>query len=302
MTKICCECGSSYESGVCENCGVVDEDYKEYDYGNSYPFDREDESFSYGGARTHGISDISVMTKVNKSECASPDLKRALRWDGNYKWKTIKTEIVNGEIRRICGDLKLSKEFVERCFYKFRQIREKLILSGKKLEDVAAAVVYLTIRLDELPYTLFDFKTDVREFDDERVKNAYNIYVFLIKKLKLFGRIKPQDPRLFASKIINVLIPEDPKTYEYKRALVLHVIRLITGIYAAKSPHPAVDISLRSGCGITTVGALIYGAAKFLPEITVTQEVIANLCGCSKVTLREYYKKVEKYFKTYESL
>ena len=44
------------------------------------------------------------------------------------------------------------------CYYYLRKIKDEVKFTGKALEDVAPALVYLFLRLDGRPYTLYDFK------------------------------------------------------------------------------------------------------------------------------------------------
>ena len=291
-----CECGDIFnEEGSCTSCGLVNPHHIEFDNGYHYPYD-EEKAIQHGDFRSHAVSNIAVMTKVNLEETFSSDMKRMFKWDKRYEWDTISTEIVNSNMKRVCYDFNLSPEFLYSCYMTFKKIRSKVAFTGFRLEDVAAALVYLKLRMDGAPYSLFDFKG--LGYSERRIYRYYRKFIqsFGIRKL-----IRPQNPRDFIIKVINSLIPDELETYSIKRELILFIYKLYLGIFAKIKPHPAVDITMHKGGGLTAIGVLLYAACKKDKAFKITQKEICSLIGCSEVTFRVHMKRMKEYFKKFES-
>jgi len=284
MKKRCSDCGSEYNGdGVCPNCGLVDEEYKELADEALYPYD-EEKVIHYGDPKSIAISDISVMTKINASETFDDDLKRIIGWDGKYGWNIAKTEIVNAEIKRICSELGLKKDFRDTCVLFFKVYTENFGLAGKKLENIAAAIIYLLMRYYNLPYTLYDF-TNL----DFKASTVYRYYGEIIRKLDLYKFIKPQDQRIFIIKFVNELIPDNAKNYREKFEFIKFINDVFNAFVNIKTTS---DLFLNVGLGM--IGACLYIASKKSEIFHFTQKEIAEICGISEVTLREYIKKIKK--------
>ena len=290
-----CECGSLYnEEGICTNCGLVDE--SEIHFGNEvyYPYD-EERVTQYGDFKSHAVSDISVMTRVNPKETHDPNLKRALEWDSNYGWDVVRTEIVNSNLKKICYRLNLSPDFLDECYIFFKSIRDEVAFTGLKLEDVAASLIYVLIRLaGNQPYTLFDFKQ--LGYNTRRI---YQYYVKFVKHFKLYKKIKQPNIKYFVVKFINSIIDDTPETYSLKRDLIIYVLNNFIG-YVSRPEHFVHNFMdpcmYDAGNGLALIGAFTYLALKKFEHPTfkikgVTQKLICKHCGCSEVTLREYIKK-----------
>ena len=284
MKKKCSDCGSTYNGdGVCPNCGLVDDEYKQLADEALYPYD-EDKITHYGDPKTVGVSDISLMTKINARETFNNELKRAIGWDGRYGWNVAKTEIVNAQIKSVCSELGLKKDFRDTCILFFRVYTENFSFAGKKLENIAAAIIYLLIRYYNLPYTLYDF-TNL----DFNASTVYRYYGEIVRKLDLFNFIKPQDQRIFIIKFINELIPDDYKTFHEKYEFIQFVTRAFVAFVEVGNLE---DLFMSVGLGM--IGACVYIASKKSNIFHFTQKGIAEICGVSEVTLREYIKKIKK--------
>jgi len=291
-----CECGDMFNvEGVCTSCGMVDPNYIEFDNGYHYPYD-EEKTIQHGDFRSHAVSDISVMTKVNPEETVNSDMKRVLKWDKRYEWDVISTEIVNSNMKRVCYEFNLTPEFLDSCYITFKRIRSKVAFTGLRLEDVAAALVYLRLRMDGAPYSLFDFKG--LDYSERRI---YRYYTKFVQSFGIRDKIKTQKPLNFIIKVINSLIPDDSETYSIKRELILFINNLYMGIFAKIKPHPAVDITMHKGGGLTAIGVLLYAACKKDKAFKITQKDVCSLIGCSEVTFRVHMKRMKQYFKSFES-
>jgi len=291
-----CECGSFYEGHVCTECGLESGE-QILESGSFYPYDKENKSLQHGDFRKQAVSNIAVMTKVNPNETVNQDLKRALAWDKNYGWDIVSTEIVNSKIKSICYLLNLDESFLEHCYKFFKSIRERVAFTGLRLEDIAASIVYLLLRLDGRPYSLFDFKRI-----DCNTKTLYRYYIKFIKSFSLYKQIKRQDYKAYIIKFINELIEDKPETYRYKFELINWVLKLYYGIFVKLVEHAATDITYYKGAGLSMIGAILYTATKNYKPFKKTQEEICNVCGCTEVTLRDKRDMLKLYLKTYESL
>lgn len=280
----CSDCGGKINGdGVCPVCGLVDDEYGgEFFNEVVYPYDDE-KITHYGDPINIAISDISVMTKINPKETYSKDFKRAIEWDGRYGWGVEKTEIVNAEIKKICSELNLKPDFKNTCFLFFKVYKQYFSFIGNKLENIAAAIIYLMIRIYNLPYTLYDFKRI-----DIKGSTVYRYYGEIIRKLEIYKLIRPQDPKMFIVKFINELIPDYETTYHSKQELIKYIILLFDISFNLTK---ADDIFQTVGLG--GVGACLWIAAKKSDVFHFTQKEIGEICGISEVTLRQYIKKIK---------
>ena len=284
---ICDECGAYVDDGVCDNCGLIIEDHKDMDYGPVW----YGEEVQHGAPMTNKVPDMAVMTHVNMAECTDPVLRRALRWDGYFGWDVQKTMILNKKIKYICKSLKLDELFIDNCYYFFRKYKDKLTFSGKSLEDVALALVYLFLRVDNRPYTLLDFKR--LEYNTQKI---WNIYIELVKKLNLMKKIRAQDPGNFVKKAVDYIyyfnqFYTNQNDIRNRYELIKTVKEQFTGIY--RSSNGFIDLS---NAGLVLVGAILYSCTRQLPDWRISQKEVANACGVSDVTLRKYINKLQVYY------
>jgi transcription initiation factor TFIIIB Brf1 subunit/transcription initiation factor TFIIB len=284
MIKKCSDCaGVINGDGVCPVCGLVDDEHGDFANELVYPYDDEKVTH-YGDPISIAISDISVMTRINPRETYSKDFRRAIEWDGRYGWDVEKTEIVNAEIKRICSELDLKAGFKNTCFLFFKVYKQYFSFIGKKLENIAGAIIYLMIRIYNLAYTLYDFKRI-----DFKVSTIYRYYGEIIRKLDIYKLIRPQDPKIFIVKFVNELIPDYPTTYNAKYELTKYIILLFD---ASFNINKGDDIFQTVGLG--SIGACLWIAAKKSDIFHFTQKQISEICGISEVTLRQYIKKIKK--------
>ena len=178
----------------------------------------------------------------------------------------------------------------------FRKIRKQVAFTGKKLEDVATAIVYLLLRIDGRPFTLFDFKRIGCK--TQRINRYYKQF---IKSFDLSKFIKRQDVKSFVIKVVNSLLPDEKESYHLKHKIILFTYKLYTGLFVQAIEHPVIDITYHKGAGLPAVGAIIYAACKLLEEFKITQKTVAEACGCSEVTLRDYLDQIKQHYKEYES-
>jgi len=292
LSNPCSHCGKEYNYlGRCENCGLVDNKYLILEYTPFYPYD-EEKLGHHGDPKTEGVSDISMMTTVSPIvKSIAPDLKRAITVLQNKSgWTIVKMEILKKNMKNICFRLGLNKDFLDSC-YKLVKMLKDFDITGKSLENIAPALVYLLIRLSGQNLTLYDFKTI--GYDTNVI---YRNYADFIIKLHLYKHIKPQEPTNFIMKFVNSLIPEDPAYYKDKRELILFVRRLFLAWLNSEHTTKIVDImALNGNSGLYAIGACMYVACKKDALFKTTQAEISRVCGCSEVTLREYVKKLKNF-------
>jgi len=285
-----CETPYNYE-GVCECCGLVDDAHVVFENAQFYPYD-EEKLGHHGDPKTESVSDISLMTTVSSIEKSiAPNLRRAINNQQNKSgWTIVKMEILKKNMKNICFRLNLNKDFLDSC-YKLVKTMKNYDITGKSLENIAPALIYLLIRLSGRNFTLYDFK---RIGYDTNV--IYRNYADFIIKLHLYKHIKPQEPTNFIMKFVNSMIPDDPTYYEDKRELILFVRRLFLAWLNSEHTTKIVDImALNGNSGLYAIGACLYAACKKDPVFKTTQAEVSRACGCSEVTLREYVKKLKKF-------
>jgi len=282
-----CECGENYNwKGICENCGLIDEDYLDLKSASHFPYDEESVTH-HGDFRNHSVMNMAVMTRSNPRETNNPNLRRAIGKDSQFEWGIKKNEILKKNIKTVCKELNLPN-LEDSCFHFLRKIRN-FDFTGKLLEDIAIALVYLVIRMDGRPFTLFDFKRC--GYDTGKI---YQYYTNFIIKLGLYNRIKRQDPIHFIIKFINILTRDTQE--DIKQALAKHIKWLFSWWFHSKSTSNIIDVSaFNNNSGLTMMGACLYAALKKDKQFKIKQERVANICGCSEVTLRDYIKELKEF-------
>ena len=93
---------------------------------------------------------------------------------------------------------------------------------------------------------------------------------------------------------MNTLIPSSQENI--KQALSKHIKWLFLWWFHSKSTSNIIDVAaFNNNSGLNMIGACLYAALKKDKELKTTQEKIANICGCSEVTLREYVKELKEF-------
>lgn len=289
----CEECGSICYNGTCPNCGLTSDEWQDITDEIVYHED-EDEELQHGAPRTHRIPNMAVMTWSNPNETENPNLRRALRKDGWFGWDVQSSMFINNELKRMSEKFKLGYLFVDDCYYYMRKYKDKINFTGKSLEDVIPALLYLFVRLNGQPLTLLDLKK--AGYDEKKV---YNIYIELISKLNLYKKIRPQNPAIFVEKAIDYIFDFNQfywnaGRYATRQQLINFVKKQFLGIYRRKTTHGFIDLSTN---GLSTIGAILYVSVRNARDFRLTQSEIANACNISEVTLRKYIKKLKDYYR-----
>ncbi len=266
----CDECsGAINYIGICEECGLIDNEIHKESM-----LDLDPMSFNKNGElkKDHGIfyksniPCIAVTTKVSRKNANNSDLFRALKWDGNYKWDIQKFMIFKKEIEYICENLNIKNDLKFTILDMGKRILGNLILSGKRIEDMAGAIVYLTARIEELPILIDDLK-------DLEYKNTYRYYVFLVKKMGYFNILKNPNLRRFLYRFIVEL--------ELSEKVALECLKTLL-----KLKQISAKINIKSA-------SVIYYVCK-KNGINITQNKISEVCKCSVVQMREIIKILNK--------
>jgi len=284
---------------VCRECGL-ETDLVIYNDRDSLTFDEngsENKTQQHGDFRRSPLHPIHLATVVDPYKTSDPKLRKALKKDpgdfGYYEWSIRKVEIVTFTIDRLCYNLHLSEDFKDECYLLFKKIMDNHLLDYRDLENVAATVVYLVVRMSDLPYTLFDF-----EIEGYSKRLIFNYYFRCLKGLMLFKKIKKQSVSKFVIRIFNELVPEESEEdYKERREYLEFLVKLADGIFGVVDN--IADLSY--GLGIVYAAACIYITSKKLDKYKFTQKQLAKFADTSEVTLRSYVRKIKKEFKAYES-
>jgi len=277
----CPECEGDVIEGTCRSCGLVVDDtpemlqpVRDYDH---------EEAFQYGDPRTHRVPDMSMMTYTDsRDRCDSPELRRALQADGYFGWNIEKTIRLNSEMNEICAKLNLNKNFLSECYYFLRKYRDDEALKGKELQHVAPALIYLLVRMYSEAYILFDFEE--LGYNSQRI---YRYYTEFVRNLNLYNKIKPYDPLIFVTRLVNSVLGE--VEYIIKYNLMRWVVFYFKGLLnrLEETDHLLVFDNDR---GFYIICASIYMAV----SDTVPKYKVAEKSNCSLTTLSNYIYKIKK--------
>jgi transcription initiation factor TFIIIB Brf1 subunit/transcription initiation factor TFIIB len=288
----CNECGATFLNGICPNCGLVDDEWQEMSDEVVYHED-EDEELQHGAPRTHRIPDMAVMTWSNPEETDNPNLKRALKKDGWFGWDVQSSMFINNELKRLSEEFNLGYMFVDDCYYYMRKYKDQINFTGKSLEDVVPALLYLFIRLNRQPVTLFDFKR--KGYDTGKI---YNIYVECIITFKLYKKIHPQDPNIFVEKVIDYIYSFNKHFFKetgdirHRSELILHIKNIFKEVMLKIKERDFTDLFAITGLPI--IGSILYLSVRNISMFKLTEKEVADGCGISEVTLRKYIGKVKR--------
>lgn len=287
----CDDCGADYLNGVCPNCGLVYDEWQDIDDSVVY-HDYSEEEMHHGAPRTNKIPNMAVMTWSNPNESNDPNLKRALGKDGWFGWAVQKNMYINNELKKLAKKFDLGYLFLDDCYYYMRKYKDKADFTGKSLDRVIPALLYLFIRLNGQPFNLYDFKKS--GFD---IKNVYSIYVEMVKKFDVFNKIKPQNPEKFVERMIDHIYKFNNHYFNQtgdmrdRFDLIVHVKETFKKILAKTKAKNYVDLF---NTGLPVIGSILYLSVKNVPDFRLTQTEVADACGISEVTLRKYNKTVLK--------
>lgn len=202
-----------------------------------------------GGARTARLRRYN--TRLDSSE---QSLYRGLR-----------------ELRGICEELEVGKEFRERAAYIYGISVKEGLLQGRSLESLAGAAVFVALRERTYPITL-EWLADAAFATRDELSRAYRV---LLSELDL--QVLPPSPREFLPRLASILnvSPRLERTAG-------RILRQAENAGASQGKHPA-----------GFAGTALYAAAQ-VEGRTLKQEAVANAAGVSIVTISRRWQSLDE--------
>ena len=271
----------------CQHCGlVIDEDM--IDLGPEWrAFDHEQKTKrARGGSRnTNTVHDNLMTTQISPTnkDCfgrtLSPNKKQEM-------WRLRNTEkknrILNNrernlafaltELNKFSSLLQIPHNIREDGAAIYRKAVKKNLIRGRSIEGVVAASLYTACRQCKVPRTL-DEIAEVSRVSKKEVGRTYRI---LTRELGI------------------KLAPTSPVDYIPRFASELGLCKN-TEANAIKLINIAKDRSNQCGQNPTaTAGAALYAMCAVMNNENITQKDVAQISGCSELTLRKRYKFLSK--------
>ena len=175
------------------------------------------------------------------------------------------------ELDRLADVLNLPRNAQEEAARIYRLAVEKGLVRGRSIENVIAAAIYAACRELQISRTL----DEIASYTKCERKDIARCYRLLLRELDI--KVKTSDPVDYIIRISHVL--GLPGEVVRKAAEILNKAREM-GITAGKDP-----------AGVA--GAAVYIAA-YLSGVKRTQKEIAQVAGCTEVTIRNRYKELAK--------
>jgi len=282
----CPECKErSAKFEVCTNCGLVFED-KPIDYRPSRRDLDNPETKTHNMETSQFLKNLKTQTRINLREVKNSDLKRAMK-KFYYNWREKRGYEIKKEMKRICSLLGLTKDFYASCIYSYFKIckfNEKadvnIFRGGGKvsLEVIAQGIIYLEIKKQQLPFTLYDFEKIECE-----TKKVSDYYTRLIKEMNI--KIKQIHPRIFIERIIGTL----EITIREKSFLTLCSKTFLENIMEIEEESNSIT---RFRNPIITAAVCVYLLSNKIFKIT--QKKICEIAGCDIRTLRKRINEIKE--------
>ncbi len=257
---------------LCGKCGLVLYE-KELDYANFEKriFSKQDEMSKArsGTPISQLLPDLSLCTKINKTDIINPDLKRAVKINAHLSWEKHNLIIAATEIKRISSVLGLPNNIKNEVFKLYKKTFNTHLLKGRSICGMISACIFYICKEYGVPRTLRDILKET-SVNLEKIKKCYKI---LINRLNL--KTHSTNPVLLIPKYIAELhLSPD---VEKKSIEVLTTY---------------LKNSTRSGINPKGLCAgAIYLICK-IKNLRINQKAIAQIVGITEITLRSRYKEI----------
>ena len=257
---------------VCSQCGLIINE-KEIDVENSgrraFTQNEKNKIGNYGWPISPLVADLEICTKINKNETNDFNLKRVIKRDSIYSWKTKNVLIAIAELKRLCFNLIIPSHVKNEALSLYKKCFNANLIKGRSIVGMVAACLYYVSKKMDTPILfkeiIFESTADV-----EIIKRCYKV---LIKKFKL----PPHNlnPVLFIPRYSSEL-DLDLETQQLVVKILTHYLK--NNEFDGKNP-------------MGLCGGAIYFAAK-LKDKKITQRQVAKKVGITDLTLRSRYKEI----------
>jgi transcription initiation factor TFIIB len=173
---------------------------------------------------------------------------------------------------QITSALGLTRQAIQEANMIYKKVLEKKLTTGRSIDQLVAACIYIAIRLFDLPRTLEEV-SEAAQISEKKIGRNYRL---ILCELKI--NLNPQKIPTFISRFGDEL--KIPSKYQVE-AIQLFDNAKDNGLIVRGDPK-------------SYAGAAIYIVMKKHKEIKVNQKEIAEISFISDVTLRKKMNQIKK--------
>ena len=273
----CPECGSKsliedVHRGelICPDCGTVVE-HGAFDFSQerrAYTAE-EIENRKHNGTPITALTDISWTTIVRATDKnASPQLKRAVKWNSRMSWDKKNFLMAANEIKRVCTSLAVPRLVAETAATYYKKMQRLNVMRGRSINGFVGACIYLACRMSKIPRSVDEIYAQMPDTEERDIRICFRV---------LLDELGVKLPR------INVagLFPRYASVLGISQETTIVAEKLLTALEHAK------NTAGKDPKGY--IAASIYLACKQTGEI-MPQKQVSSACGVTEVTLRSRIK------------
>lgn len=287
----CPECQSEhiskdYHRGeiICENCGLVIDDYyiDEGPEWRAFDSEQKENRARTGAPMNYLTHDKGLSTQIswkNKDAYGRTiphknrgQIYRVRKWHRRIRISNATERNLASALReldRLSSKMGLPRSIRETAAMIYRQAVEKNLIRGRSIETVIASSLYAGCRKCDVPRTLTEI-AQAAQADEKQIGRAYR---FLSRELGL--KLMPTKPEEYITRFCSKL--------DLDRGVISKGEDIIS---------QATDKGLTSGKGPTGVAAAAIYISSIVEGDPRTQRAIAEVAGVTEVTIRNRYKEI----------
>lgn len=299
-TRTCDECGGrlrddeSQGEVICEGCGLVISD-DAIDHGpewRAFTSRGRREKSRVGPPVTNTIHDKGLSTNISWqdkdaygntiSERKRQKMGRLRKWNKRFKARdsadrTLKSALT--EIQRMASALGLHKQTRETAGILYQRCQEENMMSGRRIESMAAACLYAASRQCNTPRTLKQVHKVSRINDEIKNSNGKSnkinrAYCYISEQLNL--ELEPVDPQKYLNRYMSEIEPAIESPEE-----IIGTAKQVLKSAERENYH--------SGKAPSCLAASAIYASGILCDQKIPQHEVAEASDISEMTIRNQY-------------
>ncbi|MHA1269964.1 MAG: transcription initiation factor IIB [Candidatus Helarchaeota archaeon] len=179
--------------------------------------------------------------------------------------------VANPKFSQISSSLRLSKQIIREANSIYKKVVNMKLTTGRSIEQLVAACIYIAIRLSDLPRTLEEI-TEASQIDAKKIAKNFRL---ILKELGI--QLRPQEIPPFISRFGDEL--NIPSQYQIEAINLFNTARK-NGLVVSGDPK-------------SYAAAAIYIVMKKYKSFKINQSLISRISFISDVTLRKKMNEIK---------